>query len=57
VIGGGCLIGDPFDRPLSQPGDQGLVAPGVVGKLALGVSGVGMAIEARFGDVDANRLW
>jgi hypothetical protein len=33
------------------------VAFGFVGKLALGASGVSMAIEARFGDVDADRLW
>ena len=57
MIGAGCLIGDPFDRPLSQPGDQRLVALGGIGKLALGADGVGMAIEARFGDVDADRLW
>ena len=57
MVGCGCLIGDPFDRPLSQPSDQRLVTLGGVGELALGAGWVGMAIEARFGDVDADRLW
>lgn len=43
---GGCLIGD-----------QRLMTLGSVGELAFDASGVGMAIEARFGDVDADRLW
>ncbi len=51
------LVRDPFDLPLSQPGDQGFVAFGRVGELALCAGGIGMAIEARFGDVDADRLW
>ena len=57
MVGCGCLIGDPLDRPLSQPGDQRLVALGGVGELALGAGRVDMAVEARFGDVDADRLW
>ncbi len=57
MVGCGCLIGDPLDRPLSQPGDQRLVALGGVGELTFGAGRVDMAVEARFGDVDADRLW
>ena len=56
VVGRGRLIGYPLDLPLPEPGDQSLVTFGGVGKLALCAGGKGVAIEARFGDVDADGL-
>jgi hypothetical protein len=54
VAGRRRLIGYPFYWPLPPPGNQGRMALGGVGKLALGTSRMGMAVEARFGDVDAD---
>lgn len=51
VVGAGCLIGDPINLPLPEPGDEGFDSLGGVGKPALDAGGLGMAIEARFGDV------
>ena len=57
MIGAGRFIGDPLDLPLSGPSDQRLVALGIVGELVVDPGGIGMAVQRRFGDVDADGLW
>lgn len=57
VVDAGSLIGDPLDLPLPGPCDQGLVALGGVGELALDPDGMDIAVQRRFGDVDADGLW
>lgn len=57
MIGAGSLIGDPLDLPLPGPCDQRLVTLGGIGELGLDSGGMDIAVQRRFGDVDADGLW
>jgi hypothetical protein len=56
VVGAGRFIGEPLDLPLPGPGDQRLVTFGRVGELVIDPGRMDMAVQRRFGDVDADGL-